>query len=79
MNEETRNTEKHVWFGHETTAELCAQLNRAGPCRLEVHKVDDKVWLHVIPDHLATASVADRIAAGFRPLNKSHICPPDCP
>jgi hypothetical protein len=73
--EATRNHEHFVWFDHETTAKLCDQLDLAAPCRLEIHKVEGKYWIHVIPDDASRAPALAR----FEPLNKSHSCPPDCP
>ena len=66
---------RYHWFGPETTAELCKQLTEAGPCRLEVRGHGTNMTLQVV-------AIDDGIRAvpteGFRPLNESHPCPPDC-
>lgn len=69
------------WFRDDadskTVSELTHQLNQAGPgARLEVHQRDGSMWLHVVPAGLSGDAAR---AAGFEPLNKSHLCPPDCP
>ena len=78
MNEDMESTraERFTWFDAETVAELCAQLNAAGPgARLEIHRVprggEHKTWLHVVG--------GDGERAAFQPLNKSWECPPICP
>lgn len=61
------------WFEWETMAELAARILAGGPgSRLEVH-LDEA--------HTMTFEVVgtDVEAARSEPLNKSHVCPPDCP
>jgi hypothetical protein len=61
------------WFEGETVEELRAQLNAAGAgARLEVRQHGEDMTLHVVP-----AGVVPLEGSGG--LNKSHICPPDCP
>ena len=63
------------WFGPETVDALREQLNAAGSCRLEVHQRGGALWLHVVPEGVTTEAAAAKVV----PLNKSHLCPPDCP
>lgn len=64
------------WFPPETVAELRDQLNDAGPgARLEIVQDGHDMTMHVIP----AGDVSDEARSRFVPLNKSHVCPPDCP
>jgi hypothetical protein len=73
---EPPDVERYVWFDYETAGELCKQLTQAGPgCRLEIHKRQGQTWLHVVPEGMTREAAAEP----FQPLNKSHLCPPDCP
>jgi len=60
------------WFEWETMADLAARILSAGPgSRLEVHLDKHKMTFEVVGPNVQAAKVA--------PLNKSHVCPPDCP
>lgn len=75
MTDETRRADLFHWFDGETTEQLSNQIRSAGKgARLEVHKVGQKLWLHVIAAE--ESGIASRF---FTPLNKSHECPPICP
>jgi hypothetical protein len=70
------DAERYVWFDYETVAQLCQQLNQAGPgCRLEIHKRNGATWLHVVPEGMTREAAAEP----FQPLDKSWECPPICP
>lgn len=66
-------TNAYWWFGDPTVSELTARLNAAGAgARLEVRiDAQKSMTLQVV----AGGATADTTV---KPLNDSHLCPPDC-
>lgn len=68
---------RYVRFPAETVDTLRTYLNVSGPASLKFYDSAGTKWMLVEPD--TTGGKALLPGPVFQPLDKSHICPPDCP